>query len=107
MEAFEQMNQELDPRQEQLCDQATWDFSDLRALYVNCTLKRSPGVSHTQGLAGQSVAIMRRLGVHVDVVRAVDRDIASGVYPDMTEYGWNHDDWPEIFEQVMASNMLV
>lgn len=25
--------------------QARWHFSDLRALYVNCTLKRSPGVS--------------------------------------------------------------
>ena len=26
-------------------------FDGLRALFVNCTLKRSPGVSHTQGLA--------------------------------------------------------
>jgi hypothetical protein len=27
-----------------------WRFEDLRALYVNCTLKRSPEPSHTQGL---------------------------------------------------------
>ncbi len=42
---------ELTPMQEQLNEESRWDFSDLRALYVNCTLKRSPEVSHTQGLA--------------------------------------------------------
>lgn len=26
------------------------DYSDLRALFINCTLKRSPEVSNTQGL---------------------------------------------------------
>jgi hypothetical protein len=26
-----------------------WRFDDLRSLYVNCTLKRSPDRSHTQG----------------------------------------------------------
>jgi hypothetical protein len=39
------------------------DYSDLRALYVNCTLKRSPEVSHTQGLTDRSAEIMRRRGV--------------------------------------------
>jgi hypothetical protein len=24
-----------------------WDFSDLRALFLNCTLKRTPELSHT------------------------------------------------------------
>ena len=28
----------------------TYDFSDLRAIYINCTLKRSPEVSNTAGL---------------------------------------------------------
>ena len=45
------MSDELDPRQEELCEQVRWDFSDLRALYVNCTLKRSPEASNTQGVA--------------------------------------------------------
>jgi multimeric flavodoxin WrbA len=92
---------------EQLCAQSQWDFSDLRALYVNCTLKRSPEVSHTQALADRSIAIMEKNGVTVDVVRAVDRQIATGVYGDMTEHGWAADDWPEIYEQVMAANILV
>ena len=30
---------------------------------------------------------MRRHGVEVDVVRAIDHEIATGVYPDMTEHG--------------------
>jgi hypothetical protein len=29
------------------CEESPWDFSDLRAVYVNCTLKRSPEVSNT------------------------------------------------------------
>jgi hypothetical protein len=71
-----------------------WDFSDLRVVYINCTLKRSPEVSNTQGLADNSIAIMREHGVEVNVIRAVDNEIATGVYPDMTEHGWERDDWP-------------
>src|SRR4051812_27718618 len=85
----------------------SWDFSDLRAVYINCTLKRTPEVSNTQALADNSIAIMNEHGVEVDVIRAVDRDLATGVYPDMTEHGWDSDDWPEIFEKVMAANILV
>src|SRR5881409_220282 len=64
-------------------------YSDLRAVFINCTLKRSPEVSNTQGLADRSIEIMRAHGVTVDVIRAVDHDIATGVYPDMTEHGWS------------------
>jgi hypothetical protein len=63
-------------------------FSDLSAVSVNCTLKRSPERLHTQGLADRSIAIMERNGVSVEVIRAVDHDIATGVWPDMTEHGW-------------------
>jgi multimeric flavodoxin WrbA len=98
---------ELTEQQAALCEQSTWDFSDLRALFLSCTLKRSPEVSNTEGLAAISMEIMRRNGVTVDLVRAVDRDIATGVYPDMTEHGWASDEWPAIQEQVMAANILV
>jgi multimeric flavodoxin WrbA len=84
-----------------------WRFDDLRALFINCTLKRSPGVSHTQGLADRSIAIMRRHGVTVDVLRAVDLDIATGVWPDMTDHGWPSDAWPGIYQQVLAADILV
>jgi multimeric flavodoxin WrbA len=98
---------ELSEKDEQLCADSRWNFSDLRALYINCTLKRSPERSHTQGLGDRSIRIMQRTGVSVEVVRAVDHVIATGVYPDMTEHGWPRDDWPAIFAKVMAADILV
>jgi len=82
-------------------------FGDLTALFVNCTLKRSPEVSNTQGLADLAVETMRRQGVTVDVVRAVDHDLPEGVYPDMTEHGRPTDEWPALFERVLAADILV
>ncbi len=66
-------------------------FDDLRAVVINCMLKRSPERSHTQGLIDRSTAIMAKNGVTVEVLRAVDHDIATGVWPDMTEHGWPRD----------------
>ncbi|MCH8230680.1 MAG: flavodoxin family protein [Chloroflexi bacterium] len=83
------------------------DFSDLAALYLNCTLKPTPELSHTEGLIDNSKAIMESQGVSVEVLRPVDFKIAHGVYPDMTEQGWDHDDWPRIYEKVRAANILV
>src|SRR3954464_8484059 len=97
----------LNELQEEWCRQNQWTFTDLRALFINCTLKRSPEVSNTQGLADLAIAIMEKNGVNVEVVRAVDHDIATGVYADMTEHGWDRDAWPQIHEQVMAADILV
>ena len=82
-------------------------MTGLRAVFVNCTLKRSPERSHTQGLIDLSTHIMRANGVEVEEVRAVDHAIATGVWPDMTEHGWDRDDWPGIFDRVMAADILV
>jgi multimeric flavodoxin WrbA len=83
------------------------DFGDLRALYINCTLKPSPEPSHTQRLMDKSIAIMEGQGVVVENLRAVDLDLATGVWPDMTEHGWASDAWPDIFERVLAADILV
>jgi multimeric flavodoxin WrbA len=98
---------ELNAIQEQWCEQKTWDFSDLRALFINCTLKRSPEISNTQGLADISIEIMRRQGVATDVIRAADHNIPAGVWPDMTEHGVDADEWPALFERVMGADILV
>ena len=87
------------------------DFSDLRAAFVNCTLKRSPDVSHTAGLMDVSASIMRAHGVVVDEIRAVDHDLAPGVYPDMTEpsagTAWPSDDWPTLWPRIRDADILV
>ncbi|HEY7137284.1 MAG TPA: flavodoxin family protein [Acidimicrobiia bacterium] len=97
----------LNDFQQELCAESHWDFSDLRALFIGCTLKRSPEVSNTEGLAEISMEILRKNGVAVDLVRAVDHEIPVGVYPDMTEHGWARDEWPDIFELVEAADILV
>jgi len=97
----------LSERQLEMCETSRWDFSDLSALFLNCTMKKTPELSHTQGLIDISSAIMEKNGVAVEALRPVDHDIAVGVYPDMTEHGWESDDWPDIYEKVKAADILV
>ena len=63
-----------------------YDFTDLSAMFINCTLKRSPELSHTEGLVDASAAIMFDHGATFELVLEVDNDIATVVYPDMTEH---------------------
>lgn len=81
--------------------------SDLSALFINCTLKPSPQLSHTQGLIDRSVEIMRAEGVSTEVIRAVDHAIVPGMSPDMREEGWEEDAWPGIYGKVLAADILV
>ena len=83
------------------------DFGDLRAVFLNCTLKPSPQPSHTQALMDNAIAIMRAHGVAVDVVRVADLEVPQGVSEDMTEHGFARDDWPAVQEQVLAADILV
>lgn len=98
---------ELNDRQREDCENSRWDFSDLRALFLNCTLKPTPELSHTEGLIEISRTILEKNGVAVEVLRPVDFEIAFGVYPDMREHGRAKDQWPEILTKVMASDILV
>ena len=97
----------LDETQQRLCDECETDFSDLTALFINCTLKYSPQDSHTDTLMDMSREIMRANGVTIDSFRATDFDIAHGVYPDMTEHGAEKDDWPQLWKRVEAADIVV
>lgn len=83
------------------------DYADLKATIVNCTLKPSPELSHTDGLLRIPTAIFREQGVAVDHIRAVDHDLPPGVYPDMTEHGLESDDWPAVYERIMAADIFI
>ncbi len=87
--------------------QQAWSFSNLRALYFNCTLTRSPAKSHTELLVNASHSLMDKQGVSTEVIRPVDHQIATGVYPDMREHGWDYDEWPAIYEKVKAADIIV
>ncbi len=85
----------------------TPDFSKLKAVYVNCTLKKSPRQSHTDGLMQVSQNIMKKEGVSVEHIRFVDHDVAYGVYPDMTEHGEKTDEWPKLFKTIFDADILI
>jgi len=97
----------LSEKQEELCSDSQWDFSNLKALFLNCTLKPSPKESHTETLIEVSKSILEKNGVSTELLRPVDYDIAPGVYPDMTEHGFETDDWPEIQQKVMDAHILI
>ena len=82
-------------------------YDDLKALFINCTLKKTPQTSNTRGLMDVSANIMRKQGINVEFIRAVDHDIASGVYPDMTQHGWEVDECPSIMKKVMDADILI
>lgn len=97
----------LNEHQEKLCTNSQWDFRDLKALFLNCTLKKSPELSHTEGLLNIPQAIMEKNGIAVELLRPVDHTIAYGVYPNMTEQNGSSDDWPAIYEKVKDADILV
>lgn len=83
------------------------DFTDLRAVFVNCSLKYDPRESHTMRLVSRSAGVMRTLGVDVDVIHALEHEIPAGMETDLTEHGRPRDDWPALHERVMAADVLV
>lgn len=101
------MQHTLNPIQKKWIEENPYDFSDLKALFLNCTLKKSPEKSHTEALIHLSQQIMEAVGVETEILRPVDYDIARGVYPDMKEHGWEKDEWPEIHQKVMDANILI
>jgi multimeric flavodoxin WrbA len=83
------------------------DFSNLKAVFVNCTLKKSPDKSNTAGLMNVARSIMEKEGAMVEDIRLIDHDVATGVYSDMTKYGWDKDEWPELFKRIFDADILI
>ena len=83
------------------------NFKDLKAIFVNCTLKKSPLKSHTATLIEVSKTIMVKENVSVEEIRLVDHEVANGIYPDMTEHGWKVDEWPKLFKKIFDADILI
>lgn len=81
--------------------------SDLRALYVNCSLKPRAAESHTDLLLDASAGIMARAGVSVDRLHLLDHVVPPGVSFDLTKQGWPRDDWPDLWPRVRDADILV
>ena len=84
------------------------EYTDLKAVYLNCTLKKSPEASHTERLMRNSIAIMESAGASVDMLRVADHDVAFGIYPDMRKHGFDTDVWPDVFwPKIRDADILV
>ena len=83
------------------------DYSDLRAVFLNGTLKRSPEPSHTEGLLGNSRHILEGLGEPIDVVRLDRHDPARRLYPDMREHGWRSTTSPTSTAAIEPADIVV
>ena len=58
-----------------------WDFTGLRAMFLNGTLKGSAEVPSTEGLIEVSASLMRRHGVEVEVLQAIAHDTDNAADP--------------------------
>lgn len=75
----------------------------LKAVFLNCTLKKSPEVSNTQALIDYVISVMSQLDTECEVVRVVDYNIPFGVETDLGA----GDDWPKIYKKLLAADIVV
>jgi multimeric flavodoxin WrbA len=82
------------------------DFSDISALFINCSIKKDKANSHTQLLINKAVDVMQKEGVKVEQIYALDHHIAFGMIKDGKGEGLK-DEWPAIQNRIMAADILV
>src|SRR5580698_4043060 len=80
--------------------------SDLKALFLNCSIKKDKSQSHTQRLLNRVTGVMQHEGVHVEQLYLLDHKVAFGMIKDGAEDG-QEDEWPEIQKKIMAADILV
>ncbi|WP_329334544.1 flavodoxin family protein [Streptomyces sp. NBC_01352] len=76
----------------------------MKALVINCTLKRAPEPSNTGALAGVVAERLEKDGVEVEVLRAVDLNIEPGVTSEPVREG---DVWPGVHDKLLDAEILV
>jgi multimeric flavodoxin WrbA len=75
----------------------------LKAVLLNCTLKKSPAVSNTQALMDIVIETLEGLDVGCESIRIVDHNIPFGVSSDEGP----GDEWPPILEKIVAADILI
>ena len=78
-------------------------MADLRAVFLNCTLKSSPAVSNTEALISRVIAWFDQYDVESEIIRVVDYDVKPGVSSDEGD----GDEWPVILEKVKQADIIV
>jgi multimeric flavodoxin WrbA len=76
----------------------------MRALALNCTLKRSPDESNTAALARVVLDTLASEGVETEMIRVADHVVEPGV---VSEPVTDADEWPALREKVVAADILI
>lgn len=75
----------------------------ITVLALNCTLKKSPDVSHTEALLVTVMELFEHWGAETEIVRVLDHNVPFGVESDMGD----GDEWPIILDKIKAADILV
>ena len=102
------MSDQLNRITEEQCSAPPAKYDDLSVLMLNCTLSRSPRLSHTEGLLMVAQQIFEANGVATEIIRPVDYEIPAGLEHDYTGVDrYEKDDWPVIQEKIDACDILI
>ncbi|MEL6223748.1 MAG: NAD(P)H-dependent oxidoreductase [Cyanobacteria bacterium J06627_8] len=75
----------------------------LTVLFIDCTLKRSPELSHTESLWHVASALYHRQGCHIQSLRLVDYHILPGTTVDEGP----GDDFPDLLPKIQQADILI
>lgn len=75
----------------------------MKALFINCTLKRAPKFSNTEALAQKAAEQLQEKGFETEIIRLNDYKVLTGNSSDEGD----GDEWPKILEKIKACNIFV
>ncbi|QKJ32922.1 flavodoxin family protein [Mucilaginibacter mali] len=75
----------------------------MKALFINCTLKRTPAFSNTEALAKKAAEQFQAKGIETEIIRLNDYTVLTGNSSDEGE----GDEWPQILEKIKACNIFI
>ena len=75
----------------------------MKAVLLNCSLKKGSETSNTQLLADVVIEALQVFGVETEVFRLADLTVAPGVETDLGD----GDDWPRVHDAVLGAEILV
>ena len=76
----------------------------MRALALNCTLKRSPEASSTAALAQVVLDALAERGVETEMIRVADHVVEPGVVSTAVSEA---DEWPALRAKILAAQILI
>ena len=75
----------------------------MKALIINCTLKRNSKFSNTGAMAEKAAQHLRELDIQAEIIRLNDYNVLTGNSSDEGD----GDQWPEILEKIKACNVFI